>query len=147
MKRKYKKKTPLQKGKKTSWTWFSHYIRRRDTFGVTGEDRGYCCTCGKELTYKTGQAGHFVPGREGIPLFDEECVHLQCYRCNVPKHGNFHEYYDFMLKKYGFEKTEEIRARRKIEKTYTLEELEQIAAYYEEKAKTIPHPGEEPEFF
>lgn len=153
---KTKKKVPQKKKEKAkAWNKFSKFIRWRDTFSVTGTEIGYCCTCGKQITWLQGQAGHFVPGRTGSVLFDEECVHLQCKVCNLQpskyfpmgRGGAFHDYYDFMLKKYGFEKTEEIRARRHIHKEYTIQDYIDIQEIYTEKLKTIPHADEPVEEF
>ena len=95
--------SPIIKAKKDLWKIFSMYIRMRDCYEATGTlDNGYCCTCGHPKTYKTLQAGHFIPGREDSILFEPTCVHAQCYRCNVKRSGEWVKYYRFMQKKYGF---------------------------------------------
>ena len=97
-----RKDSPLIKAKKDLWKIFSMYIRMRDCFLATGTlDNGFCCTCGRPKTYKTLQAGHFIPGREDSILFEPTCVHAQCYRCNVKRSGEWVKYYRFMQKKYG----------------------------------------------
>lgn len=97
-----RKDSPLVKAKKDLWKIFSMYIRMRDCFAATGTlDDGFCCTCGLPKTYKTLQAGHFIPGREDSILFEPTCVHAQCYRCNVKRSGEWVKYYRFMQKKYG----------------------------------------------
>ncbi len=97
-----RKDSPLIKAKKELWKIFSMFIRMRDCFEATGTlDNGFCCTCGMPKTYKTLQAGHFIPGREDSILFEPTCVHAQCYRCNVKRSGEWVKYYRFMQEKYG----------------------------------------------
>ena len=97
-----RKDSPIIKAKKDLWKIFSMFIRMRDCFAATGTlDNGFCCTCGRPKTYKTLQAGHFIPGREDSILFEPTCVHAQCYRCNVKRSGEWVKYYRFMQKKYG----------------------------------------------
>ena len=76
--------------KKETWKLFSLYIRLK-----YADDNGYvsCCTCGIKKHYKEMQAGHFIAGRNNSILFEEKCVHPQCGRCNVYKHGNTVEYF------------------------------------------------------
>ena len=36
------------------------------------------------------QAGHAIPGRTGMVLFDEEIIRPQCVRCNIWGRGMLH---------------------------------------------------------
>lgn len=93
------------------WLWkiFSQFIRLRDCLKTTGVvDRGRCVTCGRIYPFSKLQAGHFIPGRTRAILFDEMCVHAQCYRCNVKLDGAWPPYYRFMQKEYGQNVIEEL---------------------------------------
>lgn len=116
----------LSKTKKKAWTQFSRYIRLRDSVNGWGN----CCTCGTKIYWKDGQAGHFVPGRTNAVLFQEEGVHLQCRSCNLFKGGSIHEYFDFMIKKYGEERTEEIRRERFKSVKYSIQDYKEIEQRY-----------------
>ncbi len=100
-----KKKRSKATPKKKAWGAFSKWIRLRDALETTGTpDTLICCSCGKPYpAFGVGcaQAGHFIPGRGQSILFEENCVHGQCYNCNIRLKGNWPGYYAFMLKKYG----------------------------------------------
>lgn len=92
---------------KELWKTFSRYIRLRDCIKTTGSIyKGRCRTCGRIYQIGKLQAGHFVPGRATSILFDEDCAHAQCYRCNVILGGNWPKYYKFMQQEYGQEMIE-----------------------------------------
>ncbi len=97
--------------KKTAWQWCSKYIRLRDSIayckraGIALDSGiGQCCTCGRIIQWKYGDAGHFIGrgigGGSGV-YWDERNVHLQCKPCNAFLQGNTQSYNDFMLEKYG----------------------------------------------
>ena len=93
------------------WLWptFSQYIRLRDCIKTTGTvSHGRCRTCGRTYEFKKLQAGHFIPGRTRGVLFDERCVHIQCYRCNRVIKEVWPPYYRFMQQEYGQEIIEEL---------------------------------------
>lgn len=94
---------------KDLWNVFSQYIRLRDCLLTTGTIwKGKCVTCGKIYRFNYLQAGHFIPGRKNSVLFNERCVHAQCFRCNVVLGGNWPLYYRFMQRTYGQETIEEL---------------------------------------
>ena len=89
------KKTDAQLKKKL-WKIFSEYIRRRD--------KGICFTCGVQMDWKYGDAGHFIPKSVGglALYFHEHNVHFQCKRCNMPPLcGNQYIYGKYIEKRYG----------------------------------------------
>jgi hypothetical protein len=108
--RKSKDEWTITDWEKWLWPIFSNYIRIRDCLITTGTTwKAACVTCGK--IYRLGkqlQAGHFIPGRTRAILFDERCVHAQCYRCNHKLQGNWPPYYRFMQKVYGQNVIEEL---------------------------------------
>jgi len=101
-KRKPKDKWTITDWEKWLWKKFSEYIRLRDCLKTTGTLwKGICRTCGRTYRFEKLQAGHFIPGRTRAILFDEFCVHIQCYRCNHILQGNWPPYYRFMQQEYG----------------------------------------------
>lgn len=126
-------KTEKQKWKEKAWSWFSKYIRKRDSLG----DVFMCCSCGKVYPIKGAQAGHFIPGRNNAVLFEENGVHAQCYSCNMHKSGNWPGYYEFMLEEYGqIEIDRQLSQRNKIIK-YTASDYQEIAMKYKDKYEAL----------
>lgn len=76
---------------------FSKFIRLRDCRG----GYGYCCSCGKIITYETCDAGHFVNRRWMMTRYDERNVNAQCRSCNRFDEGNNVGYVRFIQRKYG----------------------------------------------
>ena len=64
----------MPKAKSKAWKAFSLYIRTRDSINGMCQ----CVTCGKVAPIKDMHAGHFLGGRSGSILFDEEMVFAQC---------------------------------------------------------------------
>ncbi len=66
------------------WNLTSEYVRRKDA-----DENGYvaCYTCGKVKHWKTGDAGHAIPGRHNKVLYDLELLRFQCKHCNGAKSG------------------------------------------------------------
>ena len=64
---------------------------------------GYCCSCGKSLTWAETQGGHFHPKGNcyNAAAFEEENVHVQCASCNLFQKGNPSGYLGYMNKEYG----------------------------------------------
>jgi hypothetical protein len=60
-----------------------------------------CCTCDKELTYETAQAGHFRSRRFGSTKYDLRNLNPQCKSCNVFYGGFEYEHGLFIIKNYG----------------------------------------------
>lgn len=128
---KKKKKTREIDYKKDAWTWFSKYIRLRDCLITTGtKEYGLCFTCGRRKHFKELQAGHFLDGRWNSILFEEDGVHAQCRQCNLFKSGNKEMYEPKMLKLYGAERVEELRALKNQTIRFTKEELIKLKEFY-----------------
>lgn len=84
------------------------YIRTRDNYR--------CFTCDRYAKGAGMHAGHFISNSIcGLGLrYEETNVHAQCYHCNINLSGNWVEYRERMIKKYGEEHVKEIEARRHI---------------------------------
>lgn len=130
------KKVDKSKLKKAAWKAFSRYIRLRDCLVTTGtKTHAKCVTCGRVYSFNELDAGHFIDGRGGSVLFDEDLVNAQCQGCNRFKHGNKDAYTPFMIKRYGLKKVEEFWALKNQIKSWSIEELEEIRKYYIEEFK------------
>ena len=104
------KKSPLLRAKEKAIAEISRYVRlsAADEFGMCE-----CVTCGKRYHWKQIQAGHFIPAAEGnATRFLLENIHPQCMRCNVNLGGNAPEYYPYMVKRYGEDFVEALKAKR-----------------------------------
>jgi len=137
MKIKPKKKT-LSSVKKKLWDIFSVYIRMRDCLETTGSTEwGLCFSCDKRYHFKLLQAGHFIPGRHSANLFSERGTHAQCYNCNINLKGNTLEYRRRIIAKYGQWADEELEARARLIKKYTIPEIEGLIDYYNGEIKKL----------
>lgn len=136
------KKATIKSAKAAAWRQFSHYIRLRDCYATTGDSyRGRCCTCNLEFDFSELEAGHFVPGRSRYVLFEERGVHAQCGKCNHKKpfglDGNLLEYYPFMVKKYGQEVIDELKANKHKTGNWSIPELQDLEELYKHKTNEL----------
>ena len=72
-------KSNTKKLKDKLWKLVSEYVRRRH---ATSEGYVECYTCGKVDHWKNYDAGHGIPGRKNMVLFDLEVLRAQCKGCN-----------------------------------------------------------------
>jgi len=135
-----KKKPKITTEKKKAWAVFSRYIRRRGAWEQDGVWVNQCVTC-KAIRGITGkgclQAGHFIPGRGNAVLYDERCVHPQCYVCNVRESGRWVEYDEFMRDRYGEELVAEIKGLRFAVMKRTAEDHIEIRKEFEAKLESV----------
>lgn len=124
--------------KKTAWQYFAYYTRRKECMETTGDyDYGICCTCGEQKEFGMLDAGHFVSGRVDSILFDEDMVHIQCVRCNRFASGMWPEYYEYMVDRYGEDRTEEIRKRKFENRSLTEHDIIEIKDHYKNMLKEL----------
>jgi hypothetical protein len=124
--------------KKMAWEQFASYIKLRDSRdgGITAS----CVTCGKQVKLGTRdcQAGHFLQGRTKGILFDERCVHVQCWACNVAKGGMSDVYWPFMYRKYGPQVIDELlEAQARNQGSWKPGELQEVYRTYQEKVEYL----------
>lgn len=134
---KRKGSTPYKKAKAKAWEAFSLYIRTRDAIKTTGgREFCKCYTCANIVpTIGKGSihAGHFIPSRKNILLFDENQVRGQCFGCNIRKNGNWTEFYTNMVSEFGLETvTSMINSKYDIVK-FTVSDLEEIEQAFTSK--------------
>lgn len=105
---------------------FSRYIRERD--------HGVCYTCGSS---NGAQAGHYVSRSCYQLRWDERNVHCQCYRCNVPLHGNYIPYRRHLVEDYGEDVVRDLENRRHETSNYTNDDLIRMCLLYENKLEQL----------
>lgn len=115
--------------KKSTWNFFSKYIRNRDNWT--------CFTCGKYEKGPTMHAGHFISRGRSATMFDEKNVHAQCYSCNIGKKGNVAEYAYRITKIYGQDVLNELVERSRKTHKFTFEELESIQDRSKQQLKEL----------
>jgi hypothetical protein len=105
------------------WPKFSIMVRKE---GTDENGVGFCFSCGKEIHWRNGDAGHWLAGRGNYILFHPYAVHLQCKPCNggfmnsAPK--NVQQRYDgHMVAQYGKKITDEIRQKNRKSYPFTPE--------------------------
>lgn len=131
-KRKSKDNWTITNWEKWLWPKFSEYIRLRGCIKTTGTIwKGACRTCGRVYRFEKLQAGHFIPGRTRAILFDERCVHIQCYRCNRIIKEVWPAYYRFMQQEYGQEVIEELVDLYGVDATLDRAWFEKMYEYYD----------------
>lgn len=105
------------------------YIRMRD-----GK---YCISCGKSGNVRAYHAGHFKPkGGNSALRFDENNIHVQCYRCNVKLSSNQSGYRPALIEKIGIDEVLRLETTKNTKK-WTVEELKDIIKYYKQKIKDL----------
>ena len=77
---------------------FSLFIRARD---MNEEGVSSCVTCGKLMTLKTSQCGHFISRRHYATRWEEKNCAAQCVGCNMYQHGKQYEFGLAIDKRYG----------------------------------------------
>lgn len=119
-------KRPIKKLRQILWDEISRYVRRRDD--------GICYTCGKKDDWKNMDAGHFVHASQQQYLLDIELnnLHCQCSRCNKYLSGNLGEYAVKMIREYGLEEVDRIRALKWQVYKPTKEEVIELIFKYKE---------------
>lgn len=123
------KKPSLAKLKKKAWDIFSRYVR---IMASNPDGFAECISCGVVKHWKKLQGGHFVPGRRGWILFNEDCVNPQCYVCNIRLKGNWANYYEAMVERHGLKKVQDLIAlkNKEMSSTQMLQECERIIQLY-----------------
>ena len=131
------KRTPdsektIKQLKKDVWKWFSLARRLESCY----EGYGNCCTCGKLIHYKKGNAGHFRHNVNNT-YFLEKNVHLQCIFCNMYCSGKTYEYGRYLDERYGEGTADGLDLLSHKRKTFKKEELIELKEIWKTKAKKL----------
>jgi hypothetical protein len=133
-----KAKKTIGNTKQKAWVAFSRYMRTLGCLKSSGnKENGQCYTCDTWHDIKDLQAGHFIGGRKGAVLFDEELIRNQCMACNVFLHGNYSEYTVRMIAEVGMKKVREFMARKGLVKKYSRQDYIEIEETYKQKLKEL----------
>lgn len=131
-----------EKPKKTSFQYardkldqvFARFIRERDS-----KSGGFVCvTCQKVKFLQSLQAGHCFSRKYYSIRWNEKNVHGQCDYCNMQSTGRQAEHQNYIIKKYGVEALTELTLKVKgRQRKPTVEEMDRLRKYYEEKLTII----------
>lgn len=100
-------------------------------------DGKYCISCGKSGEQGAYHAGHFKSqGGNSAIRFDENNIHVQCYRCNVELSSNQSAYRPALIKKIGINEVIRLETTKNT-KLWTVEELHDIIKIYKQKIKDL----------
>ena len=128
------RKPTLKSAKKAAWKACSEYVRKSaaDRDGIVE-----CYTCGKRAHWKKMQAGHAVPGRGNAVLCELDALRVQCYSCNICKHGEHHVFLPKLIKELGMERVDEIIALRHISVKRDIEYWQEKRSEFEQKTEEL----------
>lgn len=79
------------------------------------------------------QCGHYVSRSYTNLRFDERNCNAQCVGCNVFKYGNLTVYALKLIDKYGVEILDTLDRTKRIERRFTVKELEDMIQQYKLK--------------
>lgn len=114
------------------WKIVSEYVRKRDG--------NKCVTCNRDKADGwVMNAGHYQPmgyvGSNNTLSWDEFNIHCQCARCNGPGLGEQELMANYIERKYGKKKLEELKSRRY--KVDPVKDWKALIEYYKEKLKSL----------
>lgn len=134
-----KKKRTVAKLKKDVWKIFSRYIRLRDAIKTTKRnDMVSCITCGQWKETKSVDAGHFISRSCSYLLFDENNVHAQCKKCNMPPDpGEQHTYGERIKTLYGEKELKRLKEGKWKVFKFTKKMLEEMEQEYKGKLNDL----------
>ena len=112
---------------------FSEYIRRKNA--VNGLVR--CCTCGKQMDWKSAHTGHFMSRRYKSTRYDEKNVDVQCPGCNTFNQGRQFEFGQFLDQKYGKGTARSMLRKSKMLCKRNRYDLEVLIEKYKNKLKEL----------
>lgn len=131
-----KKKKTVSKLKKDLDTWFSRYIRLRDS-----DDKGEikCVTCEEVRFWKYADCGHYIPRQWKSTRWHEQNCHAQCKGCNGFQEGRMDIHRDKIEERYGKDVVDMLNFKQECEKRNTVRlytfELEANIEKYKRLAK------------
>lgn len=116
--------------KKKADKYFSLYIRHRDT---NDNGHGQCITCGKFVSVKNADCGHFALRDKESTRYDEKNCNLQCHHCNRFRSGLQYEHGKAIDEKHGQGTADKIIQKSKMLCKRTKSDYEWIAKEYKDK--------------
>jgi hypothetical protein len=132
-----KKKTKLKKDLMTASDWlkiaqqtFNKFIRERDKGQM-------CISCGQHINGVKHASHYYSAGGHSNVRFNENNVHVSCYKCNVQLSGNLLNYQIAIRDKIGGEELMKLHELAHIEKKWSIDELKEIIKIYKEKTTLL----------
>ena len=121
----------LQAHHRTLDKWFSLYIRRRDT-------PGFCCTCGRPITFENSDCGHFISRDRIATRWDERNAHAQCRHCNRFQSGKQYEHGLHVAKTHGEKTPDLLLWKSKHPVNFSKSEIREMTKRFREIVRTGP---------
>lgn len=106
---------------------FGLYVRRRDC----PDGLGRCISCGRPITFRNCDAGHYIPRTHAATRWDTRNVNAQCRACNRMKDGNLPGYTIGLVEKYGDGVIEELNALKHTTMKLTKSDYLELIKKYE----------------
>ena len=133
-------KPTVTKVKKQAIMWFNRAVKYRDSEPVEGQLLFICITCPRRILFRdrdgkfnrAAHAGHFQPHHKENTRFNECNVNGQCATCNYNQ-GEQYRYSKELDLKYGLGTADELVKLAKVNKQWTVKELQDIAEEYKEQ--------------
>lgn len=114
--------------------WFSIFIRLRDS-----DDKGFCTcvTCGAIRFWKNLDCGHWIKRQHMATRFNEKNCAAQCKPCNAFEQGRDADFERYIIKKYGQQTRNLLRAGIRMNVKHTSFEIDLLTKEYKEKATEL----------
>jgi hypothetical protein len=109
---------------------FNKFIRERDK----GK---FCISCGQYINGVKHASHYYSAGGHSNVRFNENNVHVSCYKCNVQLSGNLLNYQIAIRDKIGGEELMKLHELAHIEKKWSIDELKEIIKIYKEKTTLL----------
>lgn len=123
---KSKKIPTLPKLRLKAWKLVSSHVRRMARINDTDFIR--CFTCRAITPWKQAHCGHYIHNKLD---FDLRNLKPQCLRCNYFLSGNLGIYGENLIKMYGQDWVDQLRAKAQIKGNYyTRQEINEIIKQY-----------------
>jgi len=120
----------LQDHLKIAQVAFNAFIRARD--------KGQPCISCQNPNMKKVNASHYFNANNHYNVrFDEDNVHSACEKCNQYLSGNLIPYREALIKKIGQERFDELEAKERVTRKFTIHEVQEITKKYKEKLKGL----------
>lgn len=133
---KKKKVKSLPKLKKEALDFYARVVKLR----AFKENNLRCYTCDNKLELNTTncQLGHYL-SRGGYPglTFHPDNSRVQCYRCNVPLHGNTVEFRERLIKELGLQRVTMLEHERHLQAKWSRSELFEMIENYKSEIKEL----------
>lgn len=85
------------------------------------------------MHWQDADAGHFIGRKHMAVRYHPENVHLQCRPCNRFEYGKEKEYKQFIIRRYGKDKIDELTQKKhqvtKVDADWYISRVEEVATW------------------